>query len=369
MRRLAPAFLLPLALLSCAPPFDPDLSLAAITMAKLTYQSTVATGIKVSTGSPDLDAVFLPVKSTEGSNASVDPSRGFVVITSSTGVSLMFIRPDGNGGFVRLPDPSVSSPLGIGGLNGRDPNYPAFEARTVWAGDYVAVFSYDSAQPINNSAVIYQASTGLTTLFAPKALAGPFLPLMASPVVVLGAQLDLANTAGGDGQYLLARDGSGHFHEVFLTAVNSAGFTGALDLSGPLPTVFSAIPAGLNRCLYYHDGATGLSYASYFADGQWQCWRWQGGGTNARRLTGIPCRIDSLLSTGELLSTQGGVGRLFDSSGNLLTSFPLGSLRYSMEAYVNGTATVFFSGKAIHDGALSLVLYSTLSSKVRSLTY
>jgi hypothetical protein len=87
------------------------------------------------------------------------------------------------------------------------------------------------------------------------------------------------------------------------------------------------------------------------------------------QIAGITCRIDALLTTGELLSTQDGEGSLFDPQGNLLTRFPLGALRFSMEAYVNGTATVFLSRSFVTDGSLSLELYSIPSSRLKSLSY
>jgi hypothetical protein len=373
MRKIGFLAVLLLACVSCSPPFDADLSLAAINLPRLTYQSEVNTGISIWPGSPAYDAVFLPVKASLGTLSTVDPSRGFILLTSSNGVSLMYVRPDGYGGYVRAPDPSNSGPMGIGGLYGRDPNYPGYEMRTAWEGDYAALFSYDSLQPDNSTAVIvWQDSPGsITQLFPPD----PFTGLLAagSPgiggAVVLGAQFAPSSSIGGDGMYWLARDSGGSIHEATLNTVNFSGFSGVADTTGALSPTFSSIFSGLNRCLYYHDPATGVSYASFHAAGAWQCWRWETGGANARQLTKITCRIDALLTTGELLSTQDGAGRLFDPEGNLLAAFPFGALRYSMEAYVNGTATVFLSRSFVTDGSLSLELYSIPSSRLKTLSY
>ncbi|HYW85026.1 MAG TPA: hypothetical protein VFB30_17325, partial [Spirochaetia bacterium] len=60
MRKLAFLPVLLLACLSCSPPFNADLSLAAINLSRLTYQSVVDTGIRIRSGSPAYDAVFMP---------------------------------------------------------------------------------------------------------------------------------------------------------------------------------------------------------------------------------------------------------------------------------------------------------------------
>jgi len=356
--------------LSCSPPFSADLSLAAITLSRLTYQSAVDTGIRIWPDSPTYDAVFMPLKAPLGTLSTIDPSRGFIQLTSSNQVSLMYVEPDGKGGYVRIPDPATSGPVGIGTLSGRDPNYPGFEMRTVPDGVYAAVFSFDSLQPANNSALIYwQDFPGHIAPASPTNFSSLLAPIMSAPVVI-GAQYVPSNTIGGDSMYLLVRDNSGgYIHEVGLVTVNIAGFSGVTDTYGAYPLSFSLMFAGLNRVQYYHDAGTGVSYASFYAAGAWQCWRWEAYGVNLRQIAGITCRIDALLTTGELLSTQDGVGRLFDPQGNLLTSFPFGALRFSMEAYVDGTATVFFSRSVVTDGSLSVDLYSTPTSRLRSLSY
>jgi hypothetical protein len=369
VRRIALLFIFVLVCISCVPPFDADLSLAVINLSRLTYQSTVGTGIRIWPDSPNYNGVFLPVKASFGTLSTVDPSRGFIFFTNSNGASLMYIRPDGNGGYTRVPDPATSGPMGIGGLYGRDPNYPAYEMRTLWYGDYAAVFSYDSSQPANSSALIFwQDYPGHIAPVSPVTFSGLLAAIMYSPVV-LGAQFVPSMNIGGDSLNLLARDSGGYIHEVGVTTVNYSGYSGVTDVNGGYPLSFSLMFAGVNRCQYYHDAATGVSYASFYAAGAWQCWRWEAFGANVRQIAGITCRIDALLETGELLSTQDNVGRLFDAQGNLLTTFPFGSLRYSMEAYVNGTATVFLSRQVVSGGSLSLQLYSIPSSQLKTLTY
>ncbi|HYW85491.1 MAG TPA: hypothetical protein VFB30_19725, partial [Spirochaetia bacterium] len=248
-------------------------------------------------------------------------------------------------------------------------NYPGVEMRTVPTGVYAGVFSYDSSQPTNNSALIYWQDLPGHLAPASQVNFSSLLAAIMSAPVVIGAQYVPSSALGGDGMYLLVRDSTSALHEVGMVTVNFSGFSGVTDTNGAYPLSFSLMFAGLNRCQYYHDAASGASYASFYAGGAWQCWRWEAYGVNARQIAGINCRIDALLTTGELLSTQDGVGRLFDPQGNLLTTFPFGALRYSMEAYVNGTATVFLSRSVVTGGTLSLELYSIPSSKLKSLSY
>ncbi len=105
---------------------------------------------------------------------------------------------------------------------------------------------------------------------------------------------------------------------------------------------------GAKRVMYYHDPAlnvpAGVSYASFFSGGAWQCWSWQPGDINIRQLTGITHRVDALLSTGQLLSLQDGVLRLYDpgGSGREIFSVNLEGLRFCYETYVGPTPFVFF---------------------------
>ena len=68
-------------------------------------------------------------------------------------------------------------------------------------------------------------------------------------------------------------------------------------------------------------------------------------------------RLDALLSTGQLLSTEDGVGRLYDRDGNLLATFPLGNLTYIAEEYVGGVPRCYFSQCLVYDGQLHFNVY------------
>ena len=61
------------------------------------------------------------------------------------------------------------------------------------------------------------------------------------------------------------------------------------------------------------------SFASFFSGGQWVCWQL----STATLMTGITHRVDAILTTGDLLSTEGGTLRLYDSSGAGTSCTPL----------------------------------------------
>ena len=54
-------------------------------------------------------------------------------------------------------------------------------------------------------------------------------------------------------------------------------------------------------------------------------------------------RLDAVLTTGDLLSMEGGVLRLYDPNGNQLVGRTVGSLQFCYEAYVGSVPYLFFS--------------------------
>lgn len=87
-------------------------------------------------------------------------------------------------------------------------------------------------------------------------------------------------------------------------------------------------------------------------------------------MTGVTHRIDAVLSTGELLSTEGGTLRLYDPSGQgtQLYAVPLNGLQFCYEAYVGGTAYVFFSLPiSLSRGDWAFNVYAIPTSMMRSL--
>jgi hypothetical protein len=106
--------------------------------------------------------------------------------------------------------------------------------------------------------------------------------------------------------------------------------------------------------------------------GSWRCVRWNGAGfTDSKVLPGITHRIDALLTTGMLFSTEGNVGRVYDSSGTEIASFPLGALRFIGERYVDGAPLALFSLARIvterYSETLAIDVYSIPAADLESL--
>jgi hypothetical protein len=115
-------------------------------------------------------------------------------------------------------------------------------------------------------------------------------------------------------------------------------------------TVFASTTAVVNpgltvptlRALYYRNSSGSLSYASYFQGGQWICRQWTPS-TSPVVLAGVTHRIDAVLTSGDLLSTEGGILRLYDQNGSQVVSVSLGGLLFCYETYIGSTPYVFFS--------------------------
>jgi hypothetical protein len=103
------------------------------------------------------------------------------------------------------------------------------------------------------------------------------------------------------------------------------------------------------------------SFASWWDDssGSWVSYAWweQPAGTFHNMRLPTNHRLDALLSTGQLLSTEDGTGRLFDRDGNQLALFPLGTLAYVGEEYVGGVARCYFSQCLIYDKRVHFNVY------------
>ncbi len=120
------------------------------------------------------------------------------------------------------------------------------------------------------------------------------------------------------------------------------------------------------RLLYYMNQAQTTAYASYFVSGAWSCN--QITSTSVQPLSGVSNRIDALLTSGQLLSTQDGTLRLYDANGNQLFSKPLNGLQYCYEAYVGSTPYVFFSlPMSMNHGQWVFNVYAIATSSIGDL--
>ena len=143
------------------------------------------------------------------------------------------------------------------------------------------------------------------------------------------------------------------------------------DMSSFLPPRTSV---DSKRFLYYYDPVSDRSYASWWSTlsspNQWMTWVWIDAVPTHWRLTAVDHRIDALVTTGELFSTEGNIGRVYDPTtptGSLEAEFPLNDLRFIGEVYVGGTPTLLFSQALWYNNQVTFNVYSIPTSKLKSL--
>jgi hypothetical protein len=109
------------------------------------------------------------------------------------------------------------------------------------------------------------------------------------------------------------------------------------------------------------------SFASWFdiSSGSWVSYAWDS--LTTYKILAMNHRPDALLSTGQLLSTEDGTGRLYDRDGNLLVAFPLGNLKYIGEEYVNGVPCCYFSQCLPFDNTLHFNVYQIQTDQLSTL--
>jgi hypothetical protein len=364
--------------LSCTPtPFDLTLSQSAQTVRKMTLDNASLITIK-SSYEDDVpsDAVFYPMVGSAG----FDYSAGMVTWQEGMYMRVEAVEPETGGGtwytsagdqgqIISNPDENAPSTLAWPAKGGSPHLFCiAFDALYPAANNRYSVMSYDIATK-------YFSSTGglMSTLIE------TLLPSLS--VTIIGASVTAEARATYDLTHWLARDDAGAGYVEVSGNVYGSSLTGAAAPipRGAAPYALSFLPADLTRCMYYYDeNAAGdpsrspnRSFASWYdgASVAWRCWAWweETAGVISSAELPISCRVDALLSSGQLLSTQGGTGRLYDRDGSLLASFPLGDLVYIGEQYVDGAARTCFQLRLVYDKAQHFNVYWIATSALATL--
>ncbi len=338
-----------LAVAGCMPAYIEELDASA----PLTRQMTaVGTTGPVNMQTNGTSIRFFPLKPTATSLAGMNMQSGFTV-SEETGYDYMrfaFVDPSGQ----TQVTPTQTFPLSV-----TPSAYPQLEfdvAATTTTGNIVVV-NFDPGT--------------LTAYLYPVTL--PYGGFAGSGLSALSSIIS-GYTAVGD--QLVPSQGTEAFYFLFWTgssfAEGKAGVgTGSAAFSTASPgTTGIALPTSLStRALYGTCSLTGYSYASAFNGSQWVCYQWTT--TTAAspvQLPGMTHRLDAVLTTGDLLSTEGGVLRLYDPSGNLLVSVSLGGLQYCYEAYIGSTPYVFFSlSMNLSRGDWAFRTYAIPTSSMRGL--
>jgi hypothetical protein len=365
---LALLMLLVLLALSCSPPpFNLGITQAAITASRMTLVGEVGPIQNIGTDQGNSTLVFYPEK---------DPVAGFTlqagfVSWASQGSSqqIAFVVSDGSGCRV------VAGSQGLG-PNDLAPPFPGFIIQSLKNGHTGVAFSWDGAMA---SSFKYVQMTGdpagnTFTLPAWTDLSGFLSGFITGSPYIRDASISPSPNPGYDYAYMLVRDvgtAPNPFQEMRFH-LSQTGLTVPVALRSAELDLVGAIPTLPRHALYYYDPATTMGFANWYdsPSSSWMCWKWyesSPGVPSATQLPGITHRIDALLSTGELFSTEGDVGRLYDQNGNQLAQFTLTGLAFVEETYGGGVAQMIFSQALWYNRNLHFNVYSIPTTKLKSL--
>jgi hypothetical protein len=318
-----------LAVAGCLPPYIEDLDRAAAMTRQMTLVGTIG---PLSSGSSSSGTTirFLPAKPTAATIDALGVTSGFLVTETADTDSLQFMYMDPSG----KAQTTGGQPMGLAGA---DPNYPLydFDVTTTTTTANLVVVNLVPTDPTVSKAQLFSVTfpSGPLTLVNSTTLN---TTVFAAPLTyALGVQM-VPQPAAADVFNFLLWDGGSSFGEGS-TGVGGTVFTASSGTARPLLTV------PVRRVLYHKNASGTLSYASYFLAGSgWVCNQWTSS-TSAVQLTGVKNRIDAVLTSGDLLSTEGGTLRIYDPNGSLVKSVSLGGLQFCYEAFVGPTPYVFFS--------------------------
>jgi hypothetical protein len=368
MKKLLLPVVLCLAWMSCSPPpFDLTLSLSARTAKALTLEGTVGPVDKMNIDQPPQNAVFYPGKSAA---TGLDLQDGFLLYARLDGRWLAFVTGDATGTYRKL-DGELSAGASPGG---RYPDIIAHQFSDPVL-HRIGGFKFDAADP---------HKTGYTEIRAD--ISGEQVAPVFSfqPSSVLAALFGVTGTVIGisvpssssppDTAYFLARqDGTGKSLEYGMTMVPAGlAFAGATHGFSVYDLSQFGVPLTVDRVQYFYNPAAARSFLSWYdastGQNRWRCWTWSNvTAGSGGELVGVDSRIDALLSTGELFSTEDDTGRVYGSDGVLLAAFPLTGLTFIDERSVNGTVRMIFSQSLFYGRRPSFNIYSIPTADLKSL--
>ena len=343
--------LLCLAVVGCAPAYIEDLDRAAGLTRHLITVGTVGP-VNSLIGNGEGSVRFFPAKPTVTSISALNVQSGFTVTEYSGSDNLQFAYTDSSG-HVQLTSNQTFS------LAGADPNYPLyqFEVTTTTSTANIIVLTLNPTSPSLSQGALYAATLPNGPLGSPvsEALSG-----VVAGSNALGVSVTPNPSTADTFSFLLSSP-----YADASAPVNSTP-PPVFGSSSSSPNAGLSIP--VNRSLYYRNQGGTLSYASYYSGGKWVCLKWQTAQLPVT-LGGVTHRIDALLTSGDLLSTEGGVLTLYDQNGSQVMSVSLGGLQYCYEAYIGSTPYVFFSltMKLGRNNNWAFRAYAVPTSSMRSL--
>jgi hypothetical protein len=371
MRRQYLLALISFVLLSCSPaPFNLNLSQSAVTASKLTFVGQVGP-IQSLSSQNNSNFAFFPEKDSSGG---ITLQAGFVSwISQSTMQQIAFVA----GGQV------VGSPQNLG-LITADPPMPGYIIQSVKSAHNNFVFSYDPATVSHFKWAQMTGNPSANTYTPPtwndlNSLINTYFGIGLADCHIRDVSFSPNPNTGYDTAYVLVKDitNANQLLQTFLEAqfqISQNGLLVGTQLRGAEVGLNSLLPSDQAPfgppyyTLYYYDPGTTYGFAEWYytPSSSWICWKWTGI-VAPSQVTGITHRIDALLTTGELFSSEGEVGRVYDQNGNQLSQFSLTDLSFVGEVYVGGVALMLFSQALWYNNALQFNVYSIPSSNVKSL--
>ncbi len=354
---------------SCSPPpFDLAISLSTLLAKSMTLEGAVGPVDKLSGDTAPQDASFMPEYTTQGG---LDLQNGFVLYTQTGGRQLGFVTGSAAQGTYHLLSGSSFLGPSTGGI------YPDVIMHVPQDPVLLRIegFTFDPANPYNTAYGELRADIpGEQVVFTYSTQPGSNLPpLFGITGKVIGVSIP-PSTSAADPAFLLAQvDGTGNLFEFSMSmAPSTLTFLSPTRGSAPYDLTWLGLPGTIDRVQYFYDSATQRSYLSTYdaPPGQdtWRCWWWSDvTAGHGGELTGVDHRIDALLSTGELFSTQDDTGRVYGSDGTLLAEFPLAGLTFIDERIIGGVAKLIFSQSLSYNGQQRFNIYSIPTANVKTL--
>jgi hypothetical protein len=293
-----------------------------------------------------------------GVDFTFDYANGFAVF--STGFSVN-VRGLGGG--------EQSQPLSP------DSHMPAYAAWPVKSSDPSLAFllglGFNASNPQQNGYAFFQSATTGTSVLSSASLSSTTL---VAGDTVIGASFAAQPTMDDVASWLVFNPATASYHEMQLPLMSGTPPTlgTAVEIRSPSPYALDFIPAGTTHLRYFYDAdpsrTPNRSFASWFDStrGGWKCATWWGTtGTGDWEMLPIDHRVDALLSTGELLSTEGGAARIYSRDGFLLAAFPLADLAFIGEEYIGGVFRTYFSQCLRYDNRLHFNVYWVQTDKLK----
>ena len=369
MKRLFPAAALMALCISCSPtPYDSALSDAAKTVVKLTKDTGSNVTLDYNQGTVPADLTFYPRVTTTG----FDYTLGFAI--ASTG-SDIFVRAVANDTSTRMLENFGYGSVTIPNLDSRYSPWSAWPTKDAVVTDaYLFLLTFDALYPLTNNS--FGLFRGLATTphvmwsVDSDNMHNRVTTNLAQDVTVLGGAVEASTSTSADTAYWLVRDVPTSNYAEVTSSVTWTAITLSLLRTSGYPYALSFLDMNEAADAARNPNA---SFASWYdtTAGKWVCYRWAeypvSSGIYPYVQLPIDHRIDALLSTGQLLSTEGGMGRLYDRDGNLLATFPMGTLRFLSEEYVGGVARTYFTQCLTYNNGVHFTTYWIATAELATL--